>query len=227
MDKSTFRWLHESMEPLWGRRKDANYVASIIPKGFLAYARILHPAYEKGSNREISWSEMAKYSSKQAHAEMQWHQITAAKSESTDIIPPIIGSLPEKQTKILADILRKHTETPSEIYFALWEGLGLDFSKTPWKNAEKLELSNRHYYVIQSTLDAVTELCTFEYFQSPGLWWPKDRAWCTATDIDLMCTYVGGKKSCIEMILKDKRLEAFPANPNHRVDREGDPINGS
>ena len=27
---------------------------------------------------------------------------------------------------------------------------------------------------------------------SPSIWWPEDRAWCVATDIDLFDTYVGG-----------------------------------
>ena len=60
---------------------------------------------------------------------------------------------------------------------------------------------------------------------SPNIWWPEDRAWCVATDIDLYDTYVGGSKECIEAILSNPDLEALPATLDARLDLGGDTIN--
>ncbi len=53
---------------------------------------------------------------------------------------------------------------------------------------------------------------------SPNLWWPDDRAWCVATEIDLAWTYVGGPARLVNDVLTNPHLEAQPASPddNHR-----------
>lgn len=53
--------------------------------------------------------------------------------------------------------------------------------------------------------------------QTPNLWWPADRKWCVATEIDLYSTYIGGSQQLIAAVLNDQRLEALPA-------RAGDPL---
>ena len=47
--------------------------------------------------------------------------------------------------------------------------------------------------------------------QSANLWWPDDRAWFVATDVDLMTTYVGGSAACIADLLAADGLEAPPS----------------
>ena len=44
----------------------------------------------------------------------------------------------------------------------------------------------------------------------PDIWWPGDRSWCVATDIDLCHTYVGGSQECVEAIPSHPSLEALP-----------------
>ena len=60
---------------------------------------------------------------------------------------------------------------------------------------------------------------------SPNIWWPEDRAWCVATDIDLFDTYVGGSRECIEAVLGNPDLEALPTTHDARVDIGADTIN--
>jgi hypothetical protein len=48
-----------------------------------------------------------------------------------------------------------------------------------------------------------------------NLWWPDDRAWCVATEIDLAWTYVGGPAALIGDVLANPHLEAQPASPAH------------
>ena len=47
------------------------------------------------------------------------------------------------------------------------------------------------------------------WFQSPTLWWPDDRSWFVHTEIDAMCTYVGGSRDMIDSLVGQQILESF------------------
>ena len=49
--------------------------------------------------------------------------------------------------------------------------------------------------------------------QSPSIWWPDDHAWCVATEIDLMTTYVGCSGGCRNDLLAHEGFEAFEVDP--------------
>ncbi|HKV89123.1 MAG TPA: hypothetical protein VJT78_14100 [Candidatus Dormibacteraeota bacterium] len=59
----------------------------------------------------------------------------------------------------------------------------------------------------------------------PNLWWPDDRAWCVASEIDFPYTYVGGAKGLIEGILRDAEVEALPAKLSDGITMTSDAIN--
>ena len=60
----------------------------------------------------------------------------------------------------------------------------------------------RGYLLFQGPLDGVMAFLdrrgTPFWEDSPNVWWPEDRAWYVATDIDLYDTYVGGSGECIQ-----------------------------
>jgi hypothetical protein len=60
--------------------------------------------------------------------------------------------------------------------------------------------------------------------QSPALWWPADRAWCVATDPELMSTYVAGPVEVVEALLASM-LEVHPARPDDPVGYVADALN--
>lgn len=252
-DPSQAAWLGERMERSWGRGDGGNYVASIIPTGFAAYARIFHPVKARDGGREVTWADVARHYGRTPHADMQWHAITGDGWENEFQEHHRKGHLPESQRRALVDILRTFTETPGDCWFAVWEGWGaLDRKKL--LGATRIKHPDRTYYLLRGPIEAVVEsvlpsdysasyqLLTRAfgepagesvalpppprpYEQSPSLWWPADRAWCVATEIDFMWTYVGGSEACIEALLGDDRLEAWPATPDHRADYYGDRIN--
>lgn len=97
-----------------------------------------------------------------------------------------------------------------------------------YKNASRLRVPGRDYLLFQGPLDAVMSF--LDHFprgwsQSPSIWWPDDRAWCVATEIDNPDTYVGGSDACIERILSCRDLEALPTTTEARADLGGDTIN--
>jgi hypothetical protein len=70
-------------------------------------------------------------------------------------------------------------------------------------------------------------LGAFEGFGARGasLWWPDDRAWFVATEIDFRWTYIGGSTSCIEAVLTDRDVEALPVSRDHQFRIDSDQIN--
>jgi hypothetical protein len=51
-----------------------------------------------------------------------------------------------------------------------------------------------------------------------SLWWPHDRAWLVATEIDGYLTYVGGSRGAIDAILVDPTLDAVAVRPSTGLD---------
>ena len=72
---------------------------------------------------------------------------------------------------------------------------------------------------------AATNLADEPAEQSANLWWPDDRAWFVATDIDLMTTYVGGSAACIADLLAADGLEAAVVPADQRVTWDADTVN--
>lgn len=42
----------------------------------------------------------------------------------------------------------------------------------------------------------------------PNLWWPADRTWVVASEIDLPWTYVGGSRAVVDAIVADRHFAA-------------------
>jgi len=85
----------------------------------------------------------------------------------------------------------------------------------------------REYYLLRGPLGS---LASFTFgstglFQSPNIWWPEDRAWVVATEIDDWTTYVGGTRACIDAPLAAEDLEVVASDPGFRWDMLGDRIN--
>ena len=76
------------------------------------------------------------------------------------------------------------------------------------------------------TTDSVLELADpGTILPAPNLWWPEDRAWVVATEIDFIETHVGGSAKAVSQILDDPGLESFPISIDARVDFLADTIN--
>jgi len=220
------RWLLTALERPWSRQPDANYVAAVVPRGFGAYARLFHPAYL--DTKPISWSLVAELSGRFSHALMQWHSISVFPANHplfSRLQPPLLGQLPQGEAQRLVSILKKHTKTPAHCYFALWDGWGISALEHIAKGAVHFQLADRGYYLLQGSLESIGANPHVSWLAN--LWWPEDRAWCVATEVDQMCTYIGGTTGCIQEILDDPQLEVWPAALDQRVDYGSDQINHS
>ncbi len=229
---------------------EKHVVLSVVPEGYEAYARIVHPAAPGGSfsnlkpgQAPIRWAEVAKSRGKTAHGGMQWPSLVGTYRSGTDPrvkdhpgVEPDMGSLPLPVAKAVMEVLRGHTTTPEQCSFAAWEGWGFDPDDFV-TNAPAFELPARNYLLVDGPIEAVLESLMDPpaivvekglprpHYQSPSLWWPDDRAWCVASEIDLQSTYVGGSRRCIEALLEDHQLETYEVQPSDGVTWDDDGIN--
>jgi hypothetical protein len=61
--------------------------------------------------------------------------------------------------------------------------------------------------------------------QSPNIFWPADRTWCVASEIDFDSTLVGGSARLIEAILNTPELDTWPVGPDDSLAYDADKIN--
>lgn len=225
-------------------------VGSIIPSGYAAYGRLFHPVEATDGYRR--WADIARDNGRIAHPEMQFHMIsrpvsTPAPSGYEPGDEPECGSLPVEERRVLVEHLRRHTTTPALCWFCVWEGFGgLDDQGI----AARVRLHDRNYLLRSGQIEAAMEPTphrqslgfrvvvatplgteppelpeVFWEDQSPNLWWPDDRAWFVATEIDYTWTYIGGSTQLIDELLADDRLEVLPARLTDKPFYDSDTVN--
>jgi hypothetical protein len=229
-------------------------VSRTVPRCYPAYARICHPASDPGG-RPVSWTEVAAITGRQAHRLMQWHALVGSRDalSLTGSLwrgsHPQRGNLDQDVLVALCGLLGDYTTAAAECFFCIWEGYGWiqaepkrvrffsdenaradELSRAPAFSAEELrqpcvELPHRRYHLLTGPLPAAARLVWPPFRQSPNLFWPADRAWCTATDLDFDSTLVGGGKKLINEILEAPGLDAWPVEPHDSLAADADQIN--
>ncbi|GEM35473.1 hypothetical protein NN3_64800 [Nocardia neocaledoniensis NBRC 108232] len=220
-------------------------LGSLVPAVFPAYARVFHPAYRKTAKSDatpVRWSEIAATHERTMHALAQWHPINPPQGKNSGhtldaLAPrpgvwddePVVGALPSSVVTRLSGLLTRHTTTPGRCWLAIWEGYGdLD---PRWRTAPSFDLPGRLMHLLAGPVAAaafpLNDRPGAEPFRNlhPNLWWPADRAWCVATDVDMMTTYVGGSVAAIEALTGDPGLEALAATADDRVTWNSDTVN--
>lgn len=120
-------------------------------------------------------------------------------------------------------MLRTWTAPNETCFFGVWAGYGI------LRGAEMTntyDLPGREYLLYSGTIDlALARLDDMD--QSPNLWWPENRAWFVATEIDYAWTYVGGTATLIESVLAANALEALPARLTDKPFFDSDTLNAA
>ncbi len=236
---SAGRWVEE------GLSSDFASVGALVPGGYEAYARVLHPAWD-ASDRMVPWSSVAAWSGRVYHPQMSFEGISSPLSGHGGVVAPWCedpdhGSMDEATATELAAFLSQFTRTPEECFFGVWEGYGLYSSgsamltsdgngrplPTPRdiRRAQRIRGCGRHYLLYTGELQDITAFYNHFLSEPPNIWWPADRAWLVATDIDLDSTYVGASQELVNALLRHTVLEAVPAEYLASVAMTADTIN--
>lgn len=227
----------------------AGDVGVIIPEGFAAYCRVLHPASRTvdGTTVSVPWAEVARWTGGTMHPLVQFPHLSKARGNPEmppwDEDPPE-GTLPQGTLAALVEDLRQYTRTPDHCWFAVWDGRGSLYTTVPLvpsgsapvalpgslprevRDGPRLHTPLRDYVLYTGSIEAAAALGTAPGGEGPNLWWPEDRAWCVSTEIDLPWTFVGGSEALVEELCRDGRLEAFPVKITDPIWIDSDTING-
>jgi hypothetical protein len=249
-DVESTMWINDALQP-WGQVEDGTLVGQIVPSGFEAYARVFHPARRSSlDSREqqapLRWTEIARARGCTAHPEMQiealmdeFHGDHWGETETGEFWSPPHEWLDEDAALALASVLQPFSSSIVDAWFMLWDGygdfgawidsvprgvVGLDRSEHPRGEFAHGTWALRHYLMFRGPLEGLPAWFDRRY-ESPNYWWPDDRTWIVATEIDGYSTYVGGSTACIDAVLGSPLLEALPSSLDHRFDMRGDSIN--
>ncbi|HET9782497.1 MAG TPA: hypothetical protein VFR33_12055 [Candidatus Dormibacteraeota bacterium] len=135
----------------------------------------------------------------------------------------------------LEDILRRHTATPNRCWFCLWDGYGelhgppavshqysfwaADVPESerrppppppkPTLSESRVHLPHRDYLLFTGRVQQGDG-----WHDGPNLWWPDDRAWCVANEIDLDYTLVGGSEELCADLIEEGAIAVSPDDRN-------------
>lgn len=229
-DTAEAQWFCEGLDPSFEN------VTGLLPCGFEAYARVLHPAWrvrrEGGqlARSPVRWAEVAGIRGTVAHRRMQWPQIWALPPFEDSVIEACVeaglepiaqpdeGTLPPEVARALIEVLGEHTGAPEPCFVGVWFGFNREY-RAGIPETGRISTPARDWDLFRAPLEALA-LDFFDigtlFRQSPNLAWPHDRRWCLVTDIDLNSTYVGGTEALIGQILGHESLEAYDAVPEDR-----------
>ena len=240
-------------------------VECVVPRGYAAYARILHPANGPDGAR-VPWTAVAAAMGTVVHPLVQFASLAGrVQYDERAAIGwpgenPTQGTLDVDQLSALCRVLSERTATGDECWLTVWEGWGNLPSE--WRrSAPRIRQPHRAYYVFRRPLHDVvgfsvalhdlrddssassglltrssdppgsevstahTGLASPTPIQSPSQWWPADRSWCAATEVDFDSTLVGGSDALIADIISDPGLEAFQVGPTDDLTCRGDTMN--
>ena len=200
-------------------------VGALLPDGFEAYVRVLHPARRR-SGELVRWVEVASLNGKVAHPLMQFERIAELRdmnAQPTWGERPRIGRLPHDVGSALVNVLRGATTTPGTCWFCIWAGYG--GLREQLRSSALVRTPHREYLLLQAPVEVAPTLAMSLRTEGPNIWWPEDHAWCVATEVDLDSTYIAGTSQLIQDVMGDRNFEAAPARITDRVDIGADAIN--
>lgn len=89
--------------------------------------------------------------------------------------------------------------------------------------------TGRPYLLGSGPLDVVLDVADDTSFERPGvpvaMWWPADRAWFVASEIDFDSTLVAGSPELRDALLSNTAFEAFEVPPDGILSLNGDTVN--
>ncbi len=209
------------------------------------YHRAERRAPDGMSWEPLSWTELAEQNGKAVHAEMVFDEIANLErqlyrsSEPPPWLMPPFRQLRDDECQSLLSVLKGFTSTPERCYFCVWKGYGFPDGRLGralygllgswWRIKQATVRLPRlpgaghrdEYTMFSGPLESIMSFCGYVgntwWGQPPDVWWPEDRAWCVASDIDTLDTCVGGSHACIAAVLEHPGLETLPASLTDKV----------
>jgi hypothetical protein len=180
-------WIASRLAP----RDGENAITIVVPAGFEAYARVLHPAQTPGNgDRLVRWADVAAWSGMPLRRDAQFHSVALPPTAPDGPPPygsqgPLEGCLYLPDAEVLAAILRDWTATPEDCWFCVWDGYGWDAPATfarltetghspaiteerqdpvpgPVREGPRVHLPDRDYFLYRGPAEAAVTLASLD-----------------------------------------------------------------
>lgn len=164
---------------------------------------------------------------------------------------PEQGNLDSLALERVCEVLAEHTSRDTSCFFALWEGWGWIHGSpavavVTWPGEQarpvppafpdevirgpRLRHPARNYLLFAGPLIAARQIgwqSSWNAFfpQSPNLFWPEDRSWCVATEIDFDSTIVAGDERLVASLLAAPDLEVWRVSVDDSLAHTADTVN--
>jgi hypothetical protein len=197
-DTAAGQWIADVLHPF------ARDVGSIVPPGFAQYAEIRHAADDLENTAGHPPTELVERVAETGAAHTStpdrcWYAIwdgygwfNGGAMYWTRTRKTVIGRLLARRQ--LRAVERRHNGQRQRL-------------QTEAATIPRLLLPQRSYYLLVGRVSYASRVqapnVTMSESQPPNLWWPDDRSWCVASEIDLPVTYLGGPSDFIERVLRD------------------------
>jgi hypothetical protein len=218
-DVSPADWIRAALRP-WDH--GIEHVATLVPADYGAHGRILHRAATRTA--DIRWADIRARARTSLGAQTQyaeltgWHADPDHQSPPEPWLEPERGSLRPDECGAVADVLARHTTTPDACWFCVWEGYGWTALVRVAVGAPRVALEHRNCLLFRGPVLAATALRSGPWFQSPTLWWPEDRAWCVASELDCYSTYVAASASAVRALADQPAVEILECSASDDID---------
>lgn len=141
-------------------------VGFLVPRGFEAYARVLHPAHDHERDA-VTWATVAEEAGTTLHPQAQWHRLSGGREydpRGEGAEPrrwpgnePRVGVLERPQMEALADVLARHTTSPARSIVGFWVGYGV--WPVAWHAEPTAPGPGRESYLFERPVSEVVTLC--------------------------------------------------------------------
>jgi hypothetical protein len=216
-DGAVAAWLDKRLSPM---KPWPFPITALVPEGFEACARILHPAFDGGGGF-VPWTVVADWSGRPLEPTSFFGDIgTRGDGTRWPGGAPMQGELSESECAVIAEVASGFTSTPDQCHFGIWIGYGdvQAFTKRVPAIGFGPHTGGDECVFLRGAVRDVTALQFYGHLRPPNWWWPDDRVWLIASQVDAWSTYVGGPAGLIERLLETDGLEVMPASPTDPFD---------
>lgn len=202
-DAGAAEWLLSSLRPMHWRHMELP-VGAFVPDSYGAVARVLHPWHD--GEQPVTWAAAATRLGDSSAAALDRRRDGHVLPGIKGLYDPQVGQLDQVIAERMVHALTQATTTPEDVFVAVWSGWGNrpeDWHPT----AALIPTPQRGHLLLRGALSAL--LHPVEHFLPSGIWWPADRAWVVATEVDYHWTFVAGSNELISTLITDPRLEVL------------------